>query len=122
MGPAHTDAELAFLLAATPPGQDVLDLGDLPVVAARMGEVADPDRRAGAASVTGEAGGRWASRLRRGGRAGRGTSPNLLWAILTSAYAQMGFDVLCDDGFRAMVLAHIVEPTSKAEVVRSWTR
>ena len=30
----------------------------------------------------------------------------------------MGFDVLDDDGFRAMVLARIVEPTSKAEVVR----
>ncbi|HEX3190582.1 MAG TPA: IS1634 family transposase [Streptosporangiaceae bacterium] len=30
----------------------------------------------------------------------------------------MGFEVLADDGFRAMVLARIVEPTSKAEVVR----
>src|SRR6185437_6168934 len=39
-------------------------------------------------------------------------------AVLTSAYAQLGFDVLGDDGFRAMVLARIVEPTSKAEVVR----
>jgi transposase len=37
---------------------------------------------------------------------------------LTSAYARLGFDVLDDDGFRAMVLARIVEPTSKAEVVR----
>lgn len=38
--------------------------------------------------------------------------------VLTSAYARLGFDVLGDDGFRAMVLARIVEPTSKAEVVR----
>jgi transposase len=30
----------------------------------------------------------------------------------------LGFDVLGDDEFRAMVLARIVEPTSKAEVVR----
>jgi hypothetical protein len=37
---------------------------------------------------------------------------------LTSAYALLGFDVLGNDGFRAMVLARIVEPTSKAEVVR----
>jgi hypothetical protein len=41
--------------------------------------------------------------------------PDLLWAVLTSAYARLGFDVLGDDGFRAMVLARIVEPTSKAE-------
>ena len=37
---------------------------------------------------------------------------------MTSAYARPGFDVLGDDGFRAMVLARIVEATSKAEVVR----
>ena len=41
-----------------------------------------------------------------------GTSADLLWAVLTGAYAQLGFDVLGDDGFRAMVLARIVEPTS----------
>src|SRR5580704_17690977 len=41
VGSAHTDAELALLLAAARgrlfPGQDVLDLGDLQVVPARMG-------------------------------------------------------------------------------------
>jgi hypothetical protein len=45
VGSAHTDAELALLLAAArerlSPGQDVLELGDLPVVPARMDEVAD---------------------------------------------------------------------------------
>jgi transposase len=41
-----------------------------------------------------------------------------LWKVLTRAYTRLGFDVLDDDGFRAMVLARIVEPTSKAEVVR----
>jgi len=119
VGSAHTDAELALLLAAArerlSPGQDVLDLGDLPVVPARMDEVAD---------WTGEqelplqpaAGGRPTS-VAAGGRV-VGTSADLLWAVLTSGYAQLGFDVLGDDGFRAMVLARIVEPTSKAEVVR----
>jgi hypothetical protein len=119
VGSAHTDAELALLLAAArerlSPGQDVLDLGGLPVVPARMDEVAD---------WTGEpelplqpaAGGRPAS-VAAGGRV-VGTSADLLWAVLTSAYAQLGFDVLGDDGFRAMVLARIAEPTSKAEVVR----
>ena len=52
-----------------------------------------------------------------GGRVA-GASADLLWAVLTSAYARLGFDVLGDDGFRAMVLARIAEPTSKAEVVR----
>ena len=118
VGSAHTDAELALLLAAAHerllPGQDLLDLGDLPVVPARMDEVAD---------WTGEpelsvqpAGGRPASAA-AGGRV-VGTSADLLWAVLTSAYTQLGFDVLGDDGFRAMVLARIVEATSKAEVVR----
>jgi hypothetical protein len=61
-------------------------------------------------------GGRPAS-VAAGGRV-VGTSADLLWAVLTSAYARLGFDVLGDVGFRAMVLARIVEPTSKAEVVR----
>ena len=45
VGSSHTDAELALLLAAArewlSQGQDVLDLGDLPVVPARMDELAD---------------------------------------------------------------------------------
>src|SRR6202167_5612870 len=122
VGSAHTDAELALLLAAArerlSPGQDVLDLGDLPVVPARMDEVADwtGEPELPVQPATPAAGGRPAS----GAAGGRvvGTSADLLWAVLTSAYARLGFDVLGDDGFRAMVLARIVEPTSKAEVVR----
>jgi hypothetical protein len=120
VGSAHTDAELGLLLAAArerlSPGQDVLDLGDLPVVPARMDEVADwtgPELPVQPAKPA--AGGR--PSVAAGGRV-VGTSADLLWAVLTSAYARLGFDVLGDDGFRAMVLARIVEPTSKAEVVR----
>jgi hypothetical protein len=122
VGSAHTDAELALLLAAArerlSPGQDVLELGDLPVVPARMDEVADWAGGSGLPLQPAKpaAGGRPAS-VAAGGRV-VGTSADLLWAVLTSAYAQLGFDVLGDDGFRAMVLARIVEPTSKAEVVR----
>lgn len=122
VGSAHTDAGLALLLAAArerlSPGQGVLDLGDLPVVPARMGEVADwtgqPELPLQAATPA--AGGLPAA-VAAGGRVA-GTSADLLWAVLTSAYARLGFDVPGDDGFRAMVLARIVEPTSKAEVVR----
>lgn len=122
VGSAHTDAELALLLAAArerlSPGQGVLDLGDLPVVPARMGEVADwtGEPELPLQPATPAAGGRPAA-VAAGGRV-VGTSADLLWAVLTSAYARLGFDVLGDAGFRAMVLARIVEPTSKAEVVR----
>jgi hypothetical protein len=61
--------------------------------------------------------GGWPAAVAAGGRVVR-TSADLLWAVLTSAYTRLGFDVLGDDGFRAMVLARIVEPTSKVEVVR----
>jgi hypothetical protein len=122
VGSAHTDAELALLLAAArerlSPGQGVLDLGDLLVVSARMDEVADwtgePELPLPSATP---AAGRRPAAVSAGGRV-VGTSADLLWAVLTSAYARLGFDVLGDDGFRAMVLARIVEPTSKAEVVR----
>ena len=46
------------------------------------------------------------------------TLAHLLYAALTSAYALLGFDVLNDDSFHAMVMARIVEPTSKGEVVQ----
>ena len=91
VGSAHSDAELALLLAAArerlSPGQDFLDLGDLPVVPARMGEVADwtgaPELPAKPA-----ASGRPAS-VAAGGRV-VGTSADLLWTVLTSAYARLG--------------------------------
>jgi len=47
-----------------------------------------------------------------------GTRCEVLWDVLTSTYARLGFDELGDAGFRAMVLARLVEPTSKAEVIR----
>ena len=38
--------------------------------------------------------------------------------MLTDAYAQLGLEALADEAFRAMVLARIVEPTSKADSLR----
>jgi hypothetical protein len=122
VGSAHTDAELALLPSTArermSPGQDVLDLGDLPVVPARMDDVADwtAEQTLPLQPGTPAAGGRPAV----AGAGGRvvGTSAHLLWEVLTSAYTRLGFDVLGDGDFRAMVLARIVEPTSKAEVVR----
>jgi len=127
LGPAHTDAELALLLSAArerlSPGQDALDLGGLVSVAPRIDDVADwtASRRAGQGRLedavpAASAGGRpvW---VNAGGRV-VATSSQLLWQVLTDAYAQLGLEVLADEAFRAMVLARIVEPTSKADSLR----
>jgi len=42
----------------------------------------------------------------------------VLWRTLVEAYSRIGLDVLGDESFRAMVLARIVEPTSKADSLR----
>lgn len=47
-----------------------------------------------------------------------GTASLVLWDVLCAAYAHLGFDRLGDEAFRAMVLARIIEPASKAETVR----
>ena len=83
VGSAHTDAELALLLAAArerlSPGQDVLDLGDLPVVPVRMDDVADWTAKPELALQPGTpaVGGRPAV-VAAGGRV-VGTSADLLW-------------------------------------------
>jgi hypothetical protein len=46
------------------------------------------------------------------------TRSQVLWEVLSGAYARLGFDVLGGAGFRAMVLARLVERTSKADTVR----
>jgi Transposase DDE domain len=146
-GSAHSDAELALLVSAArerlAAGQDTLDLGDLAAAAPRMDQVADwtsERRRDGsgqqALDEPGSPPGRSSSNLaavsaRSAGSSRRGrppavngggrvvsTSSLLLWQVLTDAYARVGFDVLGDEAFRAMVLARIVEPTSKADTVR----
>ena len=42
----------------------------------------------------------------------------VLWDVLTGAYSRLGFDVVADDAFQAMVLARMIEPTSKADTAR----
>src|SRR5262249_4547233 len=99
LGSAHTDAELALLLSAArerlSPGQGALDLGGLVSVAPRVDDVADwtASRRAGQATLEGavpatSAGGRPVS-VNAGGRVVAASS-QLLWRVLTDAYAQLG--------------------------------
>src|SRR5699024_4520633 len=94
VGTARTDAELAALMALARrkinPGQDELDLG---LAAEGEGSSTAP------AVITGK-------------------RSALLWQVLTQVYARLGFDAIDDAAFKELVLARLIEPTSKADTVR----
>jgi hypothetical protein len=92
VGTARSDAELAVLMAEARqrlrPGQQSLDLGLAGTT---------PESRSGV--ITGK-------------------RSAVLWQVLTAVYARLGFDVLADEAFKQLVLARVVEPTSKADSLR----
>ena len=92
VGTARSEAELAVLIAEANrrlrPGQEVLDLG------------IDDDSGPGRAGVI------------------TGKRSAVLWHVLTAVYARLGFDTIGDPAFEQLVLARIVEPTSKADSLR----
>ena len=90
LGSAHTDAELAALLE-TARGRVYPGQGELDLSAGRV-----PTRYA---VITGK-------------------RHAVLWQVLTEAYARVGFDVVDDAAFKQLVLARVVEPTSKADSLR----
>src|SRR5215207_10096907 len=47
-----------------------------------------------------------------------GTASLIVWETLAAVYASLGFDQIHDEAFKALVLARIIEPTSKADTVR----
>lgn len=99
VGSAHDEVELAVLVQVAHErlhaGQQVLDLG-LDAVTDREGPAgASP---AGQAVVT-------------------GTASQVLWQVLTDAYARLGFEALGDEAFAAMVLARCVELASKLATI-----
>lgn len=90
VGSAHDDAELAVLMQST---RDRLQPGQ------QAFDLATEDGPAvGGAVVTCSA-------------------SEVLWDVLTDAYRRLGFDAVDDEAFRALVLARIVEPTSKLAAV-----
>lgn len=99
VGSAHDGVELAVLVHVAQErllaGQQVLDLG--------LDAVTDPEAPAGA-SLGGQA-------------VVTGTASQVLWQVLTDAYARLGFDVLGDEAFAAIVLARCVEPASKLATI-----
>jgi len=90
LGSAHTDAELTALLE-TARRRMHPGQGELDLGVA--------DVPAGQSVITGK-------------------SSAVLWHVLSSAYARLGFEVLGDEAFKQLVLARIVEPTSKADSLR----
>jgi hypothetical protein len=95
VGTARSEAELAVLMAEARrrlrPGQQALDLA----VGAE-----EPAGLSGRPAVI------------------TGKRSAVLWQVLTSVYARLGFDVVDDLAFQQLVLARIVEPTSTADSVR----
>jgi hypothetical protein len=61
---------------------------------------------------------RAAGRVDAGTAVVEATSARLLWQALDSVYEALGFTVIRDEAFRALVMARIVEPTSKLDTVR----
>lgn len=92
VGTARSEAELAVLVAEAQrqlrPGQQALDLGM---------EEAPATSRSGVIM---------------------GKRSALLWQVLTDVYARLGFNVVDDAAFAQLVLARVVEPTSKADSLR----
>ena len=126
VGSAHTDAELALLLRAARerllPGQGELELGPVPEVLPGVDEVADWTRPASGRLELEEG---ESPRVRAGrpvsvagGGKVVGTASLTLWGVLAAAYERLGFEVLGDEAFRSLVLARVVEPTSKADTAR----
>ncbi len=90
LGSAHTDAELSALLAAA---RDRLHpgQGELDLAQGRV--------PTGHAVITGK-------------------RHAVLWQVLAGAYARLGFDAVDDAAFAQLVLARIIEPTSKVDSLR----
>lgn len=95
VGTAHDDAELAALLEVARgklyPGQGVLTLDGV--------SPRSVDGQPGSVEITSK-------------------SNAVLWQVLQAAYADLGFDIVDDAAFAQLVLARLIEPTSKADSLR----
>ena len=93
VGSAHDEGQLALLLEAARArlhaGQQVLPIEDGPAGGRPVGEPVV-----------------------------EGTASLIVWETLAAVYAALGFDQVGDEAFKALVLARIIEPTSKADTVR----
>ena len=117
LGSAHTDAELGILLqqakAMVIGGQVALDF-EVAARAQSMASVADFREQA---LITEQLGPAAAAVVVAPGRT-VGTRSRLLYDVVGHVYDWLGFDTVDDAVFRDLVIARIVEPTSKLDVSR----
>ncbi|NQD39368.1 IS1634 family transposase [Glutamicibacter halophytocola] len=118
LGSASTDQDLAILLTTAKeqllPGQDTLDFNveqsptamddipnwtaqELPAETRSIGRPRSAPVEADAKVIASPA--------------------TILWEVLDAAYDRLGFNILDDAAFKAMVLARLIEPTSKAQSI-----
>ena len=115
LGSAHTDAELGLLVeqarTALEGDQQTLDL-HTPARVQHMSDTADWTERSMSTQRDPSEG--------RTAPAGRttGTHSRLLHEAIGAVYDALGFDVLDDAVFRDLVIARLVEPTSKLDAGR----
>ncbi len=115
VGSAHTDAELGILLdearQIVTGEQEALDI-EVPARPERIEDV--PDWRTSMLIP--------APAAPKGAPVGSGrtaaTSSRLLYDVLGAVYDWLGFDAVADPVFRDLVIARIVEPTSKLDSLR----
>ena len=117
LGSAHTDAELGILLDQARQmvigGQAALDFE----VAARVQSMADVADFGEQALIAEQSGPAVLAPVVAPGRT-IGASSRLLYDVLGHVYDWLGFDAVGDLVFRDLVIARIVEPTSKLDSVR----
>jgi len=122
LGSANTDQDLALLLATAKerllPGQDTLDFS-IEQQPAAMTDV--PNWTVQKLPVETGAAGRPRSAPVDADAKVIASPATILWEILEVAYDRLGFNILDDTAFKAMVLARLIEPTSKAVTIRVLT-
>jgi hypothetical protein len=118
LGSAHTDVELGILLEQARrlvAGDQEAFAFEVPARTERVSDVAD--WRTGTLNL--------APGIPKGATAPPGrtaaTHSRLLYDVIGAVYDWIGFDVVDDAVFRDLVIARIVEPTSKADSVRVLT-
>ncbi|WP_143543532.1 hypothetical protein [Rhodococcus sp. BUPNP1] len=115
VGSAHTDVELGILLERARQflhgDHGMLDL-DVPTPVEQITDVADWRTGQLPGSTTSTRG-----ELAGAGRTVR-TSARLLYDVLAFVYDRLGFDIIDDAVFKDLVIARLVEPTSKIDALR----